>query len=119
MSEAVVQLTAKVDWEMGRRNFKYFFEDICGFQLAHFHQEWYDMAENNNKVCMIASRDHGKSVFFRCYILWKMGHYQTCWWFYFGISWLINAFSCGGGRELGVYYGRRRFNDISGQGGLK
>jgi len=72
MSEAVIQLTAKVDWEMGRRNFKYFFEDICGFQLTYFHKEWYDMAENNNKVCMIASRDHGKSVFFRCYILWKM-----------------------------------------------
>jgi hypothetical protein len=48
-----------------------------------------------------------------------MGYYQTCWWFYLGISWLINAFSCGGGRELGVYYGRRRVNDISGQGGLK
>mgnify|MGYP003657220864 FL=1 len=74
MSESVIQLAAKVDWEMGRRDFKYFFEDICGFQLAEFHKEWYEAAENNTKVCVIASRDHGKSVFFRCYLLWKMAY---------------------------------------------
>ena len=74
MSEAVANLTSQVDWEMGRRDFKFFFEDICKFQLAHFHQEWYDAAQNNTKVCVIASRDHGKSVFFRCYLLWKMAY---------------------------------------------
>ncbi len=74
MSGAVLNLASQVDWEMGRRSFKYFFEDICKFQLADFHQEWYDAAENNNKVCVIASRDHGKSVFFRCYLLWKMAY---------------------------------------------
>ena len=67
-------IAAKVDFDMGRRDFKYFFEDICGFQLAHFHNEWYDNAEQNTKTCVIASRDHGKSVFFRCYLLWKMAY---------------------------------------------
>lgn len=74
VSEAVLQLASQVDWGMGRRDFKYFFEDICGFQLADFHKEWYDAAENNTKVCVIASRDHGKSVFFRCYLLWKLAY---------------------------------------------
>ena len=44
MSEAVAELTSKVDFDMGRRDFKFFFEDICGFQLAHFHDEWYETA---------------------------------------------------------------------------
>ena len=74
MSEGINDLTSKIDWEMGKRDFKFFFEDICGFQLAHFHKEWYENAENNNKVCVIASRDHGKSVFFRVYLLWKMAY---------------------------------------------
>ena len=74
MTEAIVELTSKVDWEMGRRDFKFFFEDICGFQLANFHKEWYENSEANNKICVIASRDHGKSVFFRCYALWKMAY---------------------------------------------
>lgn len=74
MTDAMVELTSKVDWEMGRRDFKFFFEDICGYQLAHFHKEWYKNSEAHNKICVIASRDHGKSVFFRCYALWKMAY---------------------------------------------
>jgi hypothetical protein len=74
MTEAMVELTSKVDWEMGRRDFKFFFEDICGYQLANFHKEWYKNSEAHNKICVIASRDHGKSVFFRCYALWKMAY---------------------------------------------
>ena len=74
MSEAVQKLTSKVDFDMGRRDFRFFFEDICGFQLADFHKEWYEMAQNNSKICVIASRDHGKSVFFRCYLLWRMAY---------------------------------------------
>ena len=30
MSEAMNQLAAQVDFEMGRKDFKYFFEEICG-----------------------------------------------------------------------------------------
>ena len=78
MTQAVVELAHKVDWDMGRRDFKYFFEDICGkkegYELADFHQEWFQMSENHNKTCVIASRDHGKSVFYRCYLLWKMAY---------------------------------------------
>ena len=74
MSEAVLSLASQVDWEMGRRDFKYFFEDICGFQLADFHKEWYEASQNNTKTCVIASRDHGKSVFYRVYLLWKMAY---------------------------------------------
>ena len=73
-NDAMLELTSKVDWQMGKRDFRFFFEDICGFQLANFHKEWYENAENHNKVCVIASRDHGKSVFFRVYLLWKMAY---------------------------------------------
>ena len=68
------EVASQVDFDMGRRNFQFFFEDICGFQLADFHKEWYDNAEKHTKTCVIASRDHGKSVFFRCYLLWKMAY---------------------------------------------
>ena len=50
------EVASKVDFEMGRRNFQFFFEDICGFQLADFHKEWYDNAEGHTKTCVIASR---------------------------------------------------------------
>lgn len=78
MSNGIHELAKNVDWEMGRRDFKYFFEDICGkhenYMVADFHQEWFDMSENHNKTCVIASRDHGKSVFYRVYLLWKMAY---------------------------------------------
>ena len=75
------QLAAQVDFEMGRRDFKYFFEEICGkydeknpWILTKFHEEWFDLSENNSKTCIVASRDHGKSVFYRVYLLWKMAY---------------------------------------------
>lgn len=75
------KLTANVDFEMGRRDFKFFFEEICGkvdkknpWILTKFHKEWFDLSESNNKTCIIASRDHGKSVFYRVYLLWKMAY---------------------------------------------
>jgi len=81
MSEAMNQLAAQVDFEMGRKDFKYFFEEICGkfdekfpWILTKFHQEWFDLSEGNSKTCIIASRDHGKSVFYRVYLLWKMAY---------------------------------------------
>tara|TARA_R100000231_G_C5320839_1_gene163370 strand:- start:233 stop:1669 length:1437 start_codon:yes stop_codon:yes gene_type:complete len=81
MSNGLNELTASVDFEMGRRDFKFFFEEICGkidqkhpWILTDFHKEWFDMSENNNKTCIIASRDHGKSVFYRVYLLWKMAY---------------------------------------------
>ena len=81
MTDAMNQLAAQVDFEMGRKDFKYFFEEICGkfdakspWILTKFHQEWFDLSEGNNKTCIIASRDHGKSVFYRVYLLWKMAY---------------------------------------------
>lgn len=81
MSSGMEELTASVDFEMGRRDFKYFFEEICGkydernpWILTKFHKEWFDLSENNSKTCIVASRDHGKSVFYRVYLLWKMAY---------------------------------------------
>ena len=81
MSNGLNELTASVDFEMGRRDFKFFFEEICGkidqkhpWILTDFHKEWFDMSEGNSKTCIIASRDHGKSVFYRVYLLWKMAY---------------------------------------------
>lgn len=81
MSDGMSQLAAQVDFEMGRRDFKYFFEEICGkydeknpWILTKFHEEWFDLSENNSKTCIVASRDHGKSVFYRVYLLWKMAY---------------------------------------------
>ena len=44
-NDAMLELTSKVDWQMGKRDFRFFFEDICGFQLANFHKEWYESAQ--------------------------------------------------------------------------
>ena len=60
-----------IDWEMCKRDFKFFFEQILGFQLAEHHRRWYENLASHNRYCVKAARDHGKSTLFLGYVLWK------------------------------------------------
>lgn len=62
----------EIDFEMSKRDFRFFFEDILGWQLSTHHAKWVTNLDAHNRYCVKASRDHGKSVLFMSYLLWKV-----------------------------------------------
>lgn len=47
------------------------------FELNWHHLEWGDLAQRENKLNVIAARDHGKSYFWsNAYLVWKMYRYK-------------------------------------------
>ena len=68
--EAMDAFILKVDREMAKKSFHYFFQDILGFLYNHHHDDWNKGLSESRYYCVKASRDHGKSVFFMSYALW-------------------------------------------------
>jgi hypothetical protein len=66
------EIVYEIDFQMSKKDFKFFFEDICGWQLADHHAKWVKNLQTHNRYCVKASRDHGKSVCFLSYLLWKV-----------------------------------------------
>ena len=62
----------EIDYEVAKRDFKLFFEEILGFQLSWHHKQWFDNLEAERRYCVKAARDHGKSTLFLGYMLWKV-----------------------------------------------
>ena len=61
-----------IDWEMSKRDFKFFFEEILGWQLSDHHAKWFHNLNTHNRYCVKAARDHGKSTLFLGFLLWKV-----------------------------------------------
>ena len=72
MASPNADLVHEIDWEMSKRSFKFFFEEIMEFQLSHHHADWVHNLDTHNRCCVKAARDHGKSTLFLCYLLWKV-----------------------------------------------
>ncbi len=72
MASPNADLVHEIDWEMSKRSFKFFFEEIMEFQLSHHHADWVHNLDTHNRYCVKAARDHGKSTLFLCYLLWKV-----------------------------------------------
>ena len=70
--DPIEEVISDIDFEMSKKDFQFFFEDICGWQLAAHHAEWVENLQTNNRYCVKAARDHGKSVLFLSYLLWKV-----------------------------------------------
>jgi len=69
--EVSPEVIAEIDFEMGKRDFRFFFEDLLGFQLSHHHDRWRNNLDSHNRYCVKAARDHGKSTLFLAYLLWR------------------------------------------------
>ena len=69
---ATLEIIEDIDWEMAKKDFKFFFEKILGWQLADHHAKWFHNLNTHNRYCVKASRDHGKSTLFLGYLLWKV-----------------------------------------------
>ena len=72
MEDHLKEIVEEIDFETSKRDFRFFFEDILKWQLANHHAKWVDNLDTSNRYCVKASRDHGKSVLFLSYLLWKV-----------------------------------------------
>ncbi len=68
--ESISSLVKDIDWEMSKKSFSYFFQDILGFDFSEHHQKWEKGLNENRYYVVKASRDHGKSTLFMSYALW-------------------------------------------------
>ena len=66
----IATLVKEIDWEQSKKSFKYFFEEILGFDYSTHHGQWEKGLNENRFYCVKASRDHGKSTLFMSYALW-------------------------------------------------
>ena len=67
---SLASLVKEIDWEHSKKSFRYFFEDILGFDYSTHHGQWEKGLNENRFYCVKASRDHGKSTLFMSYALW-------------------------------------------------
>jgi len=52
-------------------DFIYFAEHCLGFDIAPYHEEWFELVEKYKRLCIEAYRGSGKTNFFAAYYLWK------------------------------------------------
>jgi len=53
-------------------NCKSFMEEVLNLTVKDFHEEWLDLFEDNEFVCLLAPRGHGKSTIVEGYIIWRI-----------------------------------------------
>lgn len=70
MTEDIKTLVTEMDREMSAKSFRFFFEDVLGFQYNHHHEQWVDCLDKHRYYVVKAARDHGKSTLFMSYALW-------------------------------------------------
>ena len=49
MQSLPLEALEEIDFEVAKRDFKFFFEEILGFQLSHHHEEWFNNLESHKR----------------------------------------------------------------------
>jgi hypothetical protein len=62
----------RMDMELSKNSFPYFFQNVLGFHFPSYIQEWYGLMNSTQRTVIICSRDHGKSVFMHSWVVWKL-----------------------------------------------
>jgi len=68
----MLDFETKMDMELSKTSFPYFFQNVLGWEFTPFHQEWLDLMETTDRTVVICSRDHGKSVFMHSWVVWNL-----------------------------------------------
>ena len=68
----MLDFETKMDMELSKTSFPYFFQNVLGWEFTHFHQEWLELMETTDRTVIICSRDHGKSVFMHSWVVWNL-----------------------------------------------
>lgn len=72
------RLSRSIEEFLRARNITYFITSVMpDFQLSWHHLEWGDLVHRNEKLCINAARDHGKSYYFsNAYAAWQLYRYS-------------------------------------------
>jgi len=61
-----------MDMEISKTSFPYFFQNVLGMMFPPYMQEWLESMQSTDRTVIICSRDHGKSVFMHCWVVWNL-----------------------------------------------
>tara|TARA_R110000824_G_scaffold35901_25_gene112050 strand:+ start:645 stop:2084 length:1440 start_codon:yes stop_codon:yes gene_type:complete len=62
----------QMDMELSRVSFPYFFQNVCDMMFPEYMQEWLENMQGTDRTVIVCSRDHGKSVFMHCWVVWNL-----------------------------------------------
>ena len=62
----------QMDMELSKTSFPYFFQNVCEMMYPVYMQEWFDTMQKTDRTVIVCSRDHGKSVFMHCWVVWNL-----------------------------------------------
>ena len=61
-----------MDMEISKTSFPYFFQNVLGMMFPKYMEEWLETMQKTARTVIICSRDHGKSVFMHCWVVWNL-----------------------------------------------
>ena len=67
-----LDFVTKMDMELSKNSFPYFFQSLLGKMFPSYMQEWLDCMETTDRTVIVCSRDHGKSVFMHSWVVWNL-----------------------------------------------
>jgi len=67
-----LDFVSDMDMEISKTSFPYFFKNVLGLMFPKYMQEWLESMEGTDRTVIICSRDHGKSVFMHCWVVWNL-----------------------------------------------
>jgi len=62
----------RMDMEMSKDSFPYFFQNVLGMMYPEYMQEWLQTMQDTDRSVIVCSRDHGKSVFMHSWVVWNL-----------------------------------------------
>ena len=67
-----LDFVTKMDMELSKNSFPYFFQNLLGKMFPPYMQEWLETMESTDRTVIVCSRDHGKSVFMHSWVVWNL-----------------------------------------------
>lgn len=67
-----LDFVTKMDMELSKNSFPYFFQNLLGKMFPPYMQEWLESMESTDRTVIVCSRDHGKSVFMHSWVVWNL-----------------------------------------------
>ena len=58
--------------ELSKQSFPYFFQNVCDMMYPEYMAEWLETMNSTDRTVIVCSRDHGKSVFMHCWVVWNL-----------------------------------------------
>ena len=67
-----LDFVSAMDMEISKTSFPYFFQNVVGMMYPDYMHEWLETMEKTDRTVIVCSRDHGKSVFMHCWVVWNL-----------------------------------------------